>query len=66
MRDYLRQVAVGAYVLWLVAVVLLVAGRYTGFPVLPGTWTGVVLGTAVFVVLGAGRVLRAGYSRLTE
>jgi hypothetical protein len=51
------------YVLWLVAVVLVVAGRQTAFPTLPGTVTGVALGAVVFVILGAARVLRAAADR---
>lgn len=62
-REFATRVAVGMYVLWLVAVVLLLAGRYTAVPLLPGAWTGVVLGATVFALLGAGMVLRRGYRR---
>ena len=58
MADQVRELATGMYVLWLVAVVLVVLGRYTEFPTLPGTVTGVVLGATVFVLFGASRVLR--------
>ena len=66
MGDTLRQVALGAYGLWLVAVVLVLASRYAGFPTLPGTLTGVVLGTVVFVGIGAVRLLRTGYQRFGD
>jgi hypothetical protein len=63
MSAWHRQLALGMYVLWLVAVVLVVAGRQTAFPTLPGTVTGVALGAVVFVILGAARVLRAAADR---
>lgn len=59
-----RQLALGMYGLWLLAVVLVIAGRQTGFPTLPGTVTGVALGTVVFVAFGGYRVIRAAYGRL--
>jgi len=64
--DWHRQLALGMYVLWLLAVVLVVAGRQTAFPTLPGTVTGVTLGVVVFVVLGAVRLLRAAADRLLQ
>ncbi|NHN59785.1 MULTISPECIES: hypothetical protein [Halorussus] len=60
----LRRVAVGLYVLWLVAVVLLMLGRYTLAPLLPGVHAGVVVGAAALTVVGAGKLLRDGYDRL--
>ncbi|WP_435175885.1 hypothetical protein [Halorussus sp. AFM4] len=60
----LRRTAVGLYALWLVAVVLLMLGRYTPLPLLPGVHSGVVLGAAVLTVVGAGKLLRDGYHRL--
>jgi hypothetical protein len=62
--DQLRELATGMYVLWLVAVVLVVVGRYTAFPTLPGTVTGVVLGATVFALFGARHLLRALSGRL--
>jgi hypothetical protein len=62
----LRRVAVTWYVAWLVAVVLVMAGRYTSFPLLPGAEAGVVVGTAVFAVVGAAQLSRAGLRRLRE
>jgi hypothetical protein len=64
MRNALQRFALGLYVLWLVAVVLLMLGRYTGLPTLPGTHAGVVIGASVFVVIGAGKLVRDGYRRL--
>lgn len=66
MRVALRRAAVGAYVLWLLAVVLLLAGRYTPVPLLPGVHAGVVAGAAVFTVVGAGQLCRRGYRRLAS
>jgi hypothetical protein len=63
MHVALRRVAVGAYGCWLLAVVLLIAGNYTPLPRLPGVHAGVVAGTAVFTVVGAGQLLRRGYRR---
>jgi len=62
--DQYRDLAVGMYVLWLVAVVLLLAGRFTAFPVLPGTTTGVVLGAVVFTILSSVWRLRLASDRL--
>jgi len=59
----LRRAAIGAYGLWLLAVVLLMVGEYTPLPRLPGVRAGVVAGTAVFTVVGAGQLLRSGYRR---
>ena len=64
MQDALRRLAIGLYGLWLVAVVLLVLGRYTGVPTFPGVRAGVVLGATVFVAIGAGKLLGDGYRRL--
>jgi hypothetical protein len=59
-----RRAAVAGYVAWLLAVVLLLVGRYNALPVLPGTEAGVVAGTAVFAVVGAAQLGRAGLRRL--
>nr|WP_251344369.1 hypothetical protein [Haloplanus sp. GDY1] len=66
MRVALRRAAVGAYVLWLLAVVLLIAGNYTPIPLLPGVHAGVVAGAAVFTLLGVGQLARWGYRRLAS
>jgi hypothetical protein len=65
-RSRLRQAAVGAYVLWLVAVVLFVLGRYTGVPTFEAARTGMVVGTGVFVLIGTARIGRRGVERLRE
>ena len=46
---------------WLLAVLLLVAGRSTPAPLLPGVHLGVAVGAAVFTLVGAGQHLRRGY-----
>jgi hypothetical protein len=56
--------AVAAYGAWLVAVVLLLLGRYTPAPLLPGVRAGVVAGAVVFTVLGAVRIGRRGWDAL--
>ena len=61
MRVTLRRAAVGAYGLWLLAVLLLLLGRFTPAPLLPGVHPGVVVGAAVFTLIGAGQLLRRGY-----
>ncbi|ELZ87507.1 hypothetical protein C453_04114 [Haloferax elongans ATCC BAA-1513] len=61
MRDTIRRVALGLYVCWLVAVVLLVAGRHTPLPSLPGVHESVVLGAGVLTLVGAVSLLRDGY-----
>jgi hypothetical protein len=57
--------ALTCYGAWLVAVVLLVAGRYTPFPLLPGVESGVVAGALVFTVLGAVQLGRRGLRAVT-
>jgi|GEM_PF-6018159 len=64
MRDALRRVAIGLYLLWLLLVVLLILGRYTPFPLLDAVRSGVVFGAAVLTVVGAGQLLREGYRRV--
>jgi len=61
MRVTLRRAAVGAYGLWLLAVLPLLAGRLTPAPLLPGVDAGVVVGAATFTLVGAGQRLRRGY-----
>jgi len=61
MRVILRRAAVGAYGLWLLAVLLLAVGRFTPAPLLPGVHAGVVVGAAAFTLVGAGQLLRRGY-----
>jgi hypothetical protein len=58
MEANATTLAVGAYVAWLLAVVLLVAGRYTPAPLLPGVHTGVVTGAVVLTAVGAVRLGR--------
>jgi hypothetical protein len=53
-------------VLWLVAVVLFVLGRYTGVPTFEAARTGMVVGTGVFVLIGTARIGRRGVERLRE
>lgn len=64
MNVKLSRFALGLYILWLVAVVLFVVYRFTPVPVLPGVEEGLVLGTAVFFVIGVGQLGKEAYSRL--
>ncbi|WP_436902295.1 hypothetical protein [Halovenus halobia] len=57
-RTRLRQIAVGLYLCWLVAVVLSMFGRFTAFPTLEAVRLGMVVGAGVFTVIGAGQILR--------
>ncbi len=57
-RVRLRQIAVGLYACWLVAVVLSMLGRFTRFPTLEAARLGMVVGAGVFAVVGAGQILR--------
>ena len=52
------RAAVGVYVLWLLAVVLAIAGRYTPFPTLPGVEAGVLVGVLCFTAVGTVQLLR--------
>lgn len=65
-RSRLRQAALGAYVCWLVAVVLSMLGRYTGFPTLEPARTGMVVGVVVFVLVETARLGRRGVERVRE
>lgn len=65
MFESLRRAAVGAYVLWLFATLLLIVGRYTPFPLLPGVHEGVVFGALLLTLWGAVRLARDGYRRIT-
>jgi hypothetical protein len=53
-----RRLAAGGYLAWLAAVVLLVVGRFTPLPLLPGVNGGVALGALAFFCLGCGRLAR--------
>jgi hypothetical protein len=53
-------------VLWLVAVVLFVLGRYTGFPTLEAARTGMVVGAGVFALIGTVQIGRHWVERLRE
>ncbi|WP_254837977.1 hypothetical protein [Natronomonas marina] len=63
LRSSLRRVAIGAYVLWLVAVVLHMVGRYSSFPMLEPARTGMVVGAALLTLYGAVRIVRSGIER---
>ena len=57
-RVVARRAVVGLSVCWLLAVVLTMAGRYTPVPRLEALRVGMILGTAVFAVVGVGMALR--------
>jgi hypothetical protein len=64
LRRTLLRLAVGLYLLWLVAVVLLALGQSTAVPLFdPVRWT-VVVGAGVLTAVGVAKVLRAGYVRV--
>lgn len=61
MYAALYRLGIGAYLLWLLLVVLLIVGRYTPAPSFRLVHLGVVVGAAVLALIGAGRLLRRGY-----
>lgn len=66
MREYFYWAGIGFYVLWLLMVVLLILGQYTPFPLFDFAHSGVVFGAAILAVLGAGKLVQAGYYRLVN
>lgn len=56
-RTRLRQLAVGLYVCWLVAVVLSMLGRFTVVPTLEAARLAMIVGAGAFTVIGAGQML---------
>ncbi|WP_128905420.1 hypothetical protein [Halorubrum amylolyticum] len=66
MYAALYRLGIGAYLLWLLLVVLLVVGRYTPAPSFRVVHLGVVAGAAVLTLIGAGRLLRQGYGWATH
>jgi len=52
------------YGCWIVAVVVFLLGRYTPVPSFDLAYHAVVVGTAIFAVLGAGQLLREWLPRL--
>lgn len=64
MRETPLRLAIGLYLLWLVAVVLLLLGRYTPVPQFEPVYWSVVVGAGGLTVVGAGKLLRDGYARL--
>jgi heme A synthase len=66
MQETLRNVALGAYALWLVAVVLYVLGQLTFLPALPAARTGVTVGGAALVLYQLARWARRGYERIVD
>ncbi|MFH5799851.1 hypothetical protein [Haladaptatus sp. DYF46] len=63
MNDSLRRFALGLYALWLLTTVLLILGKYTPFPTVPGVHDAVVFGAVILTLGGAGRLARDGYRR---
>ncbi|WP_380679966.1 hypothetical protein [Salinigranum sp. GCM10025319] len=57
---------IGLYLLWLIAVVLVMLGQYTELSTPPWAHTGTVLGAAALTVVGAVKLARDGYRRVTE
>jgi hypothetical protein len=63
MYAALYRLGIGAYLLWILLVVLLLAGRYTPVPSFELVHSGVVAGAVVLTLIGAVRLLRTGYRR---
>jgi hypothetical protein len=57
---------IGLYLLWLLTVVLVMLGQYTGFSTPSWAHTGTVVGAAVLTVVGAVKLVRDGYRRVAE
>lgn len=66
MDETLYQSVIGLYIVWLLLVVLMIAGRYTSFPLFDEVHSGVVFGAAVLAVLGVTRLIQTGYQRIVE
>ncbi|RLM67012.1 hypothetical protein DVK05_07210 [Halorubrum sp. Atlit-8R] len=66
MYAALYRLGIGAYLLWLLLTVLLILGRYTPVPSFRVVHIGVVAGAAVLTLIGATRLLRKGYGRVTR
>jgi len=61
----LRSVGLALYVCWLLAVVALLAGRYTPVPRIEAAHTITVAGAVVLTLIGAAQLARDGYRRVT-
>lgn len=59
-------VVTGASFLWAIAVVLLMLGRYTPFPMFDLVRSIIILGTILGTILGIGMLVRNGYLRLSD
>ena len=66
MYAALYRLGVGAYLLWILLVVVHIAGRFTPAPSFRLARFGVVVGAAVLTLIGAGRLLRKAYGRLVH
>ncbi|MFY4816418.1 hypothetical protein ACOJIV_27620 [Haloarcula sp. AONF1] len=63
MYAALYRFGIGAYLLWILLGVLLLAGRYTPVPSFELVHPGVVAGAVVLTLIGSVRLLRTGYRR---
>ena len=66
MRETLRRLGVGAYLLWILLGAALIVGRHTPAPSFRIVHLGVVAGAAVLALVGAAKLLRKGYRRFTR
>ena len=57
-QTHLTRIAIGAYLLWLVAIILYMAGRYTPFPLLQPARTGMIAGAVLVTLFGAVRIFQ--------
>ncbi|AHG01149.1 hypothetical protein HALLA_18080 [Halostagnicola larsenii XH-48] len=65
-RFALALVGFGLFVLWAIAVLAFVLGRYTPVPLLSGVHHIVAAGAVVLTFLGAISLVRTGYHRIVD
>ena len=65
MYAALYRLGIGAYLLWILLVVVHIIGRFTPAPSFRIVRLGVVVGAVALTLVGAARLLRKGYERAT-
>ena len=66
MYTALYRTGVGLYILWLLATLLLILGRYTPFPSFEIIHSAVVTGATILTIVGAGLLLQKGYRTIVS
>lgn len=66
MHKNFYQTGIGLYVLWIIATVLLILGRYTLFPSYDIVHSTVVTGGVILTIVGTGLLLRKGYRQVAS